>query len=370
MKHVRFPLFLAAAALLAVVGCTNAEDTARFKRVKEKLESDKDNDRAIGAEMAVGIKHPRNVKKLIPILIERLDPKKEKNPWASMYAAGALSKLTGQDFGSQQRNYQRWHSWWYKEAKQKVPKREEQGKRHLERLRAKRMNEDGEFHLAGGNVVKAMDLFRQAIVLDGTQALYHSNLGLALLKMGDPMTAEQRFDDAIAVDKKFLRAYLNKGTVYADHSEKLRAVAGRIESAIKAYATADNHKLEKKAREDLAKALKEIRAAEDKALDTYRHALASDTGNQLWAAWAAMGRIYMQRGDFEKAVNPLEKARDLRKNDIGIHRDLALTYYGLDQYYRASKEIRRVEELGGKMDPGFTKKVEQKVQEMMKNLPG
>jgi hypothetical protein len=53
-----------------------------------------------------------------------------------------------------------------------------------------------------------------------------------------------------------------------------------------------------------------------------------------------------------------------------VLRDLALTYYGLDQYYRALKQIQAVEALGGRMDPGFTDKVREKVRRMEKELEG
>ncbi len=354
-------------ALAATTGCKPNEDAARFKRVKEKLNSTKENDRAIGAEMAKSITHPRNIAKTIPMLIDKLDSAKEKNPWTSLYAASSLAVLTGQDFGSRRRDHKRWHDWWYKEVKQKLPKRKDPDKNRIQKLNAGRLNSQGEFHLAGSNTVKAMDFFRRAIALDGSIALYHSNLGLALLKMGDYTGAEHRFDDAIAVDPKFILGYLNKGTVYSDRASKLRAVAGRVKQAVMQYEAADDKTNLELARKSLARTMKNVHSDEAKALDTYRHAVAVDRGDRLWSAHAAMGRVYMQRGEFEKAIGPLEKAGQMRKNDIGIHRDLALTYYGLDQCYTASKHIKRVEELGGKMDPGFTKKVEQKVKEMLKD---
>jgi tetratricopeptide (TPR) repeat protein len=354
--------------LAAAPGCKPDADVARFKRVKEKLGSDKENDRAIGAELARTVTHPKHITKLVPILIERLDPTKEKNPWTSLYAASSLAIITGQDFGSQRRSHKRWHEWWFKKVKQKLPKVREPDKEHISRLNAQRLNQQGELHLAGGNTVKAMDFFRQAISRDGRRALYHSNLGLALLKMGHHDGASQRFDDAIAVDPGFILAYLNKGAVYSDQARKLRAVAARIQLAINAFDRVDDKKRLQAARKELARTTKLIQDSDEKALDTYRHAVAVDRGDRLWAAHAAMGRVYMQRGNFEKAVGPLEKANRMRRNDLGIHRDLALTYYGLDQYYRASKQIKRVEELGGKMDPGFTKKVEDKVKDMEKSL--
>jgi len=354
-------------ALAATCGCRPDEDNARYKRVKEKLESPKENDRAIGAEMARGISHPKHIARIVPVLIERLDSKKERNPWTSLYAASSLAALTGQDFGEKRRDYQRWRTWWYEEVKQKLPKREDPGEGRIKRLNANRLNSQGEFHLAGNNTVKAMDLFRRAIALDGSVALYHSNLGLALLKMGDYDGAEHRFDDAIAVNPRFILGYLNKGTVYSDRAAKRREVAVRIRQAIRDFEARGDRKNLASARASFKEIMKKIHAEEERALDTYRHAVAVDRGDRLWAAHAAMGRVYMQRGDFEKAVGPLERAGQMRRNDIGIHRDLALTYYGLDQYYRASREIKRVEELGGKMDPGFTKKVEQRVEEMLKS---
>jgi tetratricopeptide (TPR) repeat protein len=291
--------------------------------------------------------------------------------------------MTGQDFGSERRSYERWRKWWYDDVAEKLPKRRKDTKGFLERARAERKNEEGEFQLAGGNGVVALNLFREAVALDGSKAVYHSNLGLALLRLDQHESAEARFEDAIAVDKNYIPAYLNKGTVYADLADKVRAAAVRMESAMAAHKAAGDEKAAARLKAELDRALARIRGLDNKAIDTFQHAIAVNQGRDLWAAHYLMGRVYKRRGDFEKAVGPLEKALELCSATsslqrlsvlghaltmIGIRSDLALTYYALDQYYSSWTQIQAVERLGGEMPKDFTQKVELKVKEMSEDL--
>lgn len=362
-------LLLGGLGLALAAGCKKPLDTGMFNRSMKLLASKDQDDRAAGAERAGKVTTAKYRRKLVPVLIDRLDPAKEKNPWASILAAGSLGALTDQDFGSQRRSHQRWHTWWYETVKQKLPKREELGKNRLDRVRADYLNKRGEIFLLGTQTMKAADLFRQAITLDGTKALYHSNMGLALLKLGDYDGAERRFDDALAADPQFIRAYLNKGAVHTSKAENLRAKAALIEAEADALKRAGERAQEVKARARLTLAMKAVKAAEDKAVDVFLHAAAVDKGERLWSVYHAMGRIYMGRGDFEKAIVHLEKALQLRRGRLGLYRDLAITYYGLDQYFQSLKMIHEVEKLGKLLDPGFTEKVRGKVKDMEKELP-
>lgn len=378
-------LGLAGLLLLAAAtgGCKPSPDASKCERIKNLLISEDQDDRAAGAELAPTVTERRYQAKLIPLLIDRLDPKKEVNPWASIFAAGSLETMTGKDFGSERRSYDRWRAWWFDEVGEKLPRRRKDSKKFLERARAERKNEEGEFQLAGGNPVVALNLFREAVALDGSRSVYHSNLGLALLRVGQHEQAEARFDDAIAVDKNYIPAYLNKGTVYADLADKIRVAALRIEVAAASHQAAGDEQAAARLKTDLDRALARIKALDDKAVDTFRHAVAVNSGGDLWAAHYLMGRVYKRRGDFEKAVKPLEKALELSVattslqrmevlghalSQIGIRSDLALTYYALDQYYSAWTQIKTIERLGGKMPEDFTKKVELKVKEMAEDL--
>jgi tetratricopeptide (TPR) repeat protein len=212
--------------------------------------------------------------------------------------------------------------------------------------------------------MQAVDSFRKAIALDGAKALYHSNLGLALLKLGDFDGADRRFDDAIAADKDYVLAYLNKGAVYAERAERKRALALRIESAVRGYRALGEKEKAEEALKEHAKVTDGIPRDEELAIDIFRRAISMDKERRLWSAHASVGRIYLQRGDFVNALGPLENARDLQRSDLGVRRDLALAYFGLDQYYRAFKEIQAIEQLGGRVDPDFRKKIEDKVKGM------
>ncbi len=352
---------------LAATGCKDPADARIFKRVVNLLNSENDDERATGAELARRVKGHANRTKLIPMLIKKLE-KEERNPWARIFASGSLTAITGRDFGSGNRDASSWTKWWENDVHQKLPKKTENSKRMLETQRAQIDNSQGEISLAGGATMDAIDRFRKAIALDGTKPLYHSNLGLALLKTGDHQGALNRFDDAISVDPEFTIAYMNKGAAYADRVEKLRQAAKNIQSLYNDLMKRADDKRAAFVAKDLANVRKKIKADEEMALDIFRRAITVDAGGQLWGAHHQMGRIYMQRGDFEKALPSLEKAKKMRPQQIVIRRDLALVYYGLDQYYRSLLEIRAVEGFGGGMDKGFTKKVRDKVQEMEKGL--
>ncbi len=371
------------ALVAASAGCRPSADASKCKRIVNLLVSKDQDDRAAGAELAPTVTEHKYQSRLIPLLIDRLDPKKEANPWASIFAAGSLETMTGQDFGSERRSYERWRKWWYDDVSEKLPRRRKDSKGFLERARAERKNEEGEFQLAGGNAVTALNLFREAVALDGSKAVYHSNLGLALLRLDQHESAEARFEDAIAVNKSYIPAYLNKGTVYADLADKVRAAAVRMESAMAAHKAAGDEEAAARLKVDLDRSLVRIRDLDNKAIDTFQHAIAVNQGRDLWAAHYLMGRVYKRRGAFEKAVGPLEKALELCSatssmqrlsvlghalTQIGIRSDLALTYYALDQYYSSWTQIQAVERLGGKMPEDFTKKVELKVKEMSEDL--
>jgi tetratricopeptide (TPR) repeat protein len=353
--------------VLVSAGCKDPADTRVFNRVVGLLKSENDDERATGAELARRVKGHANRTKLIPMLIEKLE-KGERNPWARIFASGSLTAITGRDFGSGNRDPSSWKKWWETDVNQKLPKKTENSKRMLETQRAQINNSQGEISLAGGATMNAVEHFRKAIALDGTKPLYHSNLGLALLKTGDHRGALNRFDDAISVDPEFTIAYMNKGATYADRVEKLRQAAKNIQAVYNDLMNRADDKRAAIVARDLVNVRKKIKNDEVMALDIFRRAIAIDLGGQLWGAHHQMGRIYMQRGDFEKALPPLEKAKKMRSQQIVVRRDLALTYYGLDQYYRSLLEIRAVEGFGGEMDKGFTKKVREKVQEMEKEL--
>jgi tetratricopeptide (TPR) repeat protein len=362
--ELRHWLVLPALAVLVAAGCRRGDpaDEASYQRAAKMVKSQDASERATGAELLQ--RFPQHSRETIPALIDLL---KDENFWVATYAASTLTKLTDQDFGEDIRSYKRWHRWWYVEVKQKAPKVEKvDTKKEIEKLRASVANDEGEMALAGGNAVVAVNKFMEALKLDGKVARYHSNLGLAMMhpQIRDYERALKCFEDAKAADPNYTPAYLNRGGVFSEQALDRRAVAAQHEAAMKAARAAGDIGREKAEREEMVKRLTQAEKLENDAIAEFEHAIAADKERRLWAAHAEIGRIWMRRGDFEKAVEHLEKARGINGRDVGVRRDMAITYYGLDQYWRAWKEIKAIEALGGQMDPGFTKKVEDKVRSM------
>jgi tetratricopeptide (TPR) repeat protein len=308
-------------------------------------------------------KYREHAKEAIPALIAAL---KDDYTWVPIYAAGSLTSLTEKDFIAENAQFspERWRKWWYEEAKQKVPKATPADKQSIEKVRAGVANTQGEMLLRGGGALPAATKFMEAVRLDSHVARYHANLGLAMLTLKDYERALRCFDTAMAMDPKFTDAYLNKGGVYSEKAGDLRAAAVEHQAAMRAAKAAGDAPTERAERQKLAENLLDAERLENLAINQFEQAIARDEQGRRWAAHLEIGRIYKRRGNWEQAVGPLEKARELNGREITVHLELALTYYALDQYFRAWKEIQAIEELGGKPDPGFRKKVEDRVRNM------
>lgn len=362
----RWPALVLAAALISAGGCWpfgGDPDQAAFDRAMEMAASKERSDRGAAAKRLGELS--QFAPKSVPMLIELL---KDEDVWVALAAAGSLTKLTDQNFGNDQRSYERWRKWWYEDVKEKLPDVGPPDRKALERERASLDNKEGLLLLQGGNPVPAADRFMEAIRLDGRQAEYRSNLGLALLVLKDYERAEKCFEDAKAIDDKYTRAYMNKGALYAERARDLRAAAAQHELVARAAGAAANPEREKEERRLAQDSLGRAESDEKRALDEFEHAIRlekdREKGEQLWHAHAEIGKLFMDRRDFKRAIDPLEQARRIAPREYSVRGLLAKTYYGLDQYYLAWKEIRAVEALGGAMDAGFMAKVREKVVEM------
>src|SRR5512135_3145293 len=107
-------LLLAAAVLAAAAaGCRpkDALEESIFKRAMQEVKSENAFDRRNGVELLR--RCPTHAREAIPVLIDKL---KDEDVWVATFAAGSLTTLTDQDFGPDQRSYERWRKWWYEEA--------------------------------------------------------------------------------------------------------------------------------------------------------------------------------------------------------------------------------------------------------------
>jgi len=78
---------------------------------------------------------------------------------------------------------------------------------------------------------EAEALYREAIELDPTLAIAHTNLGNILFRRGDDHAAEALYDTAIAIDDRQPEAHYNLGYVMLDRGDPKRA-ADHFEKAI------------------------------------------------------------------------------------------------------------------------------------------
>ena len=126
---------------------------------------------------------------------------------------------------------------------------------------------DGEKHLEAGEWEAAEAQFRRAVEADGTSALAHSKLGVALVHQRRLEDAGQAFSRAVAIDPKYAPAWSNLGNIYRE--------TGRT----------------------------------DQALDAYQRAIAADP--DYWIAHQNLGGLYRQMGRMSEAIASLRRATRL-----------------------------------------------------------
>jgi tetratricopeptide (TPR) repeat protein len=190
--------------------------------------------------------------------------------------------------------------------------------------------------------VTAQDHFQQATgyaVQPFLSALQESDpalrallLGRAYLAENDLALAQRAFDVAIALNPAYAEAQAFAGFVRdqrgADGSAWLdRAVALDPDLIVARYFRARQ---------------RWTQADLDGALDDLNTAIERDPANALIAA--ELGRVYTQRSDFPAAEKWLNKARDLKVQDVAIWKSLAELYVGrsfgtVDQAVATARQI-------------------------------
>ena len=157
-------------------------------------------------------------------------------------------------------------------------------------------------------------------------------LGRAYLAENDLTLAQRAFDEAITLNPAYAEAQAFAGFVRdqrgADGGAWLdRAVELDPDLIVARYFRA-RHRW---AQADL-----------DGALDDLNYAIEHDPTNALIAA--ELGRVYTQRSDFPNAEKWLNKARDLKVQDVAIWKSLAELYVGrsfgtVDQAVTTAQQI-------------------------------
>jgi tetratricopeptide (TPR) repeat protein len=150
-------------------------------------------------------------------------------------------------------------------------------------------------------------------------------LGLAYLKQGSNPDAEKWLKKAIALNPDDSRAEYQLATLYRKE--------GRQEEANQAF----RQSKEKKARSDEQSQLKFECAQEldrgpgDKATSICEQLYDPNDADKL----TALGILYGQHGELEKALKPLQRAAELSPQSPQIQYNLAFTYYRLKRFEEA-----------------------------------
>ncbi len=284
-------------------------DREAYKRNVINLQDKDPEMRANAAEILGAMGNINAIEPLIEVLQDKIEN-------VAIKAHGALNKLTGKNFGY--KNYSEWKRWWMSN-KDELIKKNKVGTDDMAKIKGKTANEQGRMCLQSGQYEQARTYFLQAVSADPEQVDYRNNLGLSVMKMGRYIDAIIYFHEAIGLDDGLPQPHMNIGACYANLNRHIEA----------------QH--------------------------WYRIALNKDSEGKLWEPCWSLGKEFLNKGDFHMAQEFLEQAmlKSERNNkyDPRVYRDLALTYYGLDQPHSAYKMIMNVQRLGFDLDQGFVEKV-------------
>jgi Tfp pilus assembly protein PilF len=289
-----------------------------LKAVQYHLKNLKDSDPAVRQSSAefLGI---LGSPVAVPDLINVLRPDQNERILVLLAANGALARITGKNFGY--KNYEGWMQWWA-QNKEEFLKKAETGPDSTAKIRAEAANTVGRELMRRGELRAAQAQFLDAVNSDPTVPDYRNNLGLSLMNQGRYLDAMENFQETMGLAPELPQPPMNIGHCYARMGKTIEAQTW------------------------------------------YKKAMALDKEGKLWEPLWLLGKEYKNRGEFSLAFEYLDQARiraEKLRLDNELHanlcKDLAITHYGLDQYYSAWKEIKNVETLGFKCDPGFVAKV-------------
>lgn len=173
---------------------------------------------------------------------------------------------------------------------------------------------EGEAAFKAGKYQDASAIFTAYATRRPENVWGHYMRGLAAWKAGDLATAEQAFDQALAVDSTHVKSLVNSSRVLLERGRGREAVE-RAERAIALDGSnGDALRLLGRAYDQLGQG--------DEAIDAYRRAIVLDE-RDVWAM-NNLGLVYLERGQADDALPPLARAVELRstapvfQNNLGI----------------------------------------------------
>lgn len=173
---------------------------------------------------------------------------------------------------------------------------------------------DAEAAYQAGNYAEARRLFESYVTSRPENPWGHYMLGLSAWKAGDPGTADEAFNRAIALDSAHLKSYLNGSRVLLDLGRNHEALERAQQALALDPTSSDALRLVARSHHSMGQA--------DSAIEAYRDALLADD-RDVWAL-NNLGVLYLDKGEPEMALPPLARAVQLRstapvfQNNLGI----------------------------------------------------
>ncbi len=150
---------------------------------------------------------------------------------------------------------------------------------------------------------------KEAEALGADPALIHNTIGIIKVQQGDTDEAMRHMDLALQANQKLPDAHLVKGVLHFKKGEK--------ELALKHLDLAVKHKGGKNAEARNTKAdILFTMGKPDEALAEYKKAAEDDPRHA--PAFSGQGNIYIQRKEYEKAKECLEKAQAIKPDDKNV----------------------------------------------------
>ncbi len=299
-----------------------SRDSQIYKEMLESADIEKRRSAARALQLRRG---KRDLKVLLPIMIERLnDPDSE----VRLYVHQALVAQTGkEDFPHK---YEDALDYYRKNKADLFQETDTSPAERMRQVRAEMLNARGIQAMLMGSHITAQKFFADALALDFDNPAYHNNLGLAYFNQKGYKSALGKFKDALALNSSFDAARMNLGRCHFRLAQEDQE--------------RDNPHLTR-AQEELSRVVK------------------NDKKKRNWAARHEMARVYLQLGEIDKSSEVMISAVRILPNAPELRVTLAIIYYAGEQYYLSWKQLLAIKALGAKPNPDFVKKLKGKVRE-------
>jgi len=168
-----------------------------------------------------------------------------------------------------------------------------------DRVMAEMLFMEGSRHLSGGDLLKAQECFRKAILLDPDFAEAHANLGMVLDERGMTGEAEHHYRHSISVNPFIARTHMNLGVLLAGRK--------RFEEAQAEYRQALDLMPDSPEAWTNLGVLQACRKQEREAEQSYRTAIELDPGHR--AAYFNLSYLLLRQGRYDEGWQCFERRR-------------------------------------------------------------